>query len=91
MKKPMMMLAALPLVFFGTAAVADGHMEAGKAKFEEACVDCHYSDDFAGMPKDEIKGMIKAVAAGEVEHDEDLSGLTDEEIKALAAYMASAE
>jgi cytochrome c553 len=43
------------------------------------------------MPKDEIKGMIKAVAAGEVEHDEDLSGLTDEEIKALAAYMASAE
>jgi mono/diheme cytochrome c family protein len=84
-------LFALPLIFIGTAALADGHMEAGKAKFEAVCADCHYNDDFAGTSKDEIKGMIKAVAAGEVEHDEDLSGLTDEEIKALAAYMASAE
>jgi len=89
--RKLMTLLALPLVFFGTAALADGHMEAGKAKFEEVCADCHYNDDFAGTPKDEIKGMIKAVAAGEVEHDEDLSGLTDEEIGALAAYLASAE
>jgi mono/diheme cytochrome c family protein len=89
--RKLMTLLALPLVFFGTAALADGHMEAGKAKFEEVCADCHYNDDFAGTPKAEIKGMIKAVAAGEVEHDEDLSGLTDEEIGALAAYLASAE
>lgn len=84
-------LFALPLVFFGTAALADGHMEVGKAKFEAVCADCHYEDDFAGTPTDEMKSMIKAVSAGEVEHDEDLSGLTDEEISGLAAYFSSFE
>lgn len=84
-------LFALPLFFFGASAFADGHMEAGKAKFEAVCADCHYEDDFAGTPKDEMKSMIKAVAAGEVEHDEDLSGLTDEEISGLAAYFSSFE
>lgn len=89
--KKLIARCTLPLVFIGTAALADGHMEAGKAKFEAVCADCHYNDDFAGTPRDEIKGMIEAVAAGEVEHDEDISGLTEEEIGALAAYLASAE
>lgn len=89
--KKLITLTALPLVFFGASALADGHMEGGKAKFAEACEECHYSDDFAGTPKDEIRDMIKAVVAGEVEHDEDLSGLTDEEIDALSAFLASAD
>lgn len=89
--KKLITLFALPLVFFGASAFADGHMEAGKAKFEAVCADCHYEDDFAGTSKDEMKSMIKAVAAGEVEHDEDLSGLTDEEIAGLAAYFSSFE
>ena len=85
-------LFALPLVFFGASAFADGHMEAGKAVFnDQGCADCHYEDDFAGIAEDEMKSMLKAVAAGEVEHDEDLSGLTDEEIAGLAAYFASFE
>ena len=87
--KKMLSLAALPLILFGASAYADGHLEAGKAKFEAVCADCHYEDHFAGVAEDEIKAMIKAVAAGEVEHDEDLSGLTDEEISGLAAFFAS--
>lgn len=89
--KKLLTSIALPLFLFGASAHADGHMEVGKAKFEAVCADCHYEDHFAGTAEDEIKGMIKAVAAGEVEHDEDLSGLTDEEIQGLAAFFASYE
>lgn len=87
--KKLILLAALPFAFFASAAAADGHMEVGKAKFEAICSDCHYEDHFAGTSEDEIKSLIEAVRAGEVEHDEDLSGLTDDEVKGLAAFFAS--
>ncbi|MEJ2604920.1 MAG: hypothetical protein P8172_16860 [Gammaproteobacteria bacterium] len=86
--KKLMTLIVLPLAFFGASAHADAHMEMAKAKFEAVCADCHYADDFEGTSADELKGMIKAVVSGEVEHDEDLSGLTDDEIGALAAFLS---
>lgn len=88
---------AVPLLFLGVAAQADGPvdepMAGAKAVFLEKCEDCHYEDDFAGTSKDDIKAMIKAVVSGETEHDEDadLSGLSDDDIDALAGYFASFE
>lgn len=91
MKKFWIAMAA-PLMFLGSAAWAGGDVDAGKAAFESnGCADCHYEDDFAGVAKADIKGMLKAVAAGEVEHDADLSGLSDEDVANLAAYFASFE
>jgi cytochrome c553 len=79
---------AAPLMFFGTAAYAGGDAEAGKAVYnDQGCADCHYEDDFAGIPADEIKGMI----TGAEDHDPDMSGLTEEEVANLAAYFASVE
>ena len=81
---------AAPLMFFGTAAYAGGDAEAGKAVYnDQGCADCHYEDDFAGIPKDEIKTMIADAAAGD--HDPDLSGLSEEDIANVAAYFASAQ
>ncbi|WP_405232620.1 c-type cytochrome [Lentisalinibacter salinarum] len=81
---------AAPLMFFGTAAYAGGDAEAGKAVFnDQGCADCHYEDDFAGIPKDEIKTMITEAAAGD--HDPDLSVLSEEDIANVAAYFASFE
>ncbi len=79
---------AAPLMFFGTAAWAGGDAEAGKAVYnDQGCADCHYEDDFAGIPADEIKTMLKEAT----DHDPDLSGLSDEEVANLAAYFASVE
>jgi cytochrome c553 len=79
---------AAPLMFFGTAAYAGGDAEAGKAVYnDQGCADCHYEDDFASMPADEIVTMIK----GATDHDPDMSGLSDEDIANVAAYFASFE
>ena len=81
----------VPLAFFGASAFADGHIEAGKAVFEENCADCHYEDDFAGESKDDIMALINGVVGGEVEHKADLSGLSEEDLSNVAAYFASFE
>ena len=83
---------AAALLMSGGAAWAGGDVDAGKAAFEsKGCADCHYEDDFAGVAKADIKGMLKGVMAGEVEHDADLSGLSGEDVANLAAYFASFE
>ena len=81
-------LFSLPLVLWGTAALA-GDAEAGKAVFEASCADCHYEDDFAGESAEDITAMIKSVTGGEVEHKGDASGLSDEDVANIAAYWAS--
>lgn len=83
------MLAAVPLMFFGTAAYAGGDVEAGKAKFDEICSECHYEDDFAGETQEDMVGLVKSVVAGEVDHKKDLSGLSEEDIANVAAYFSS--
>ena len=87
MKKTWIAMAA-PLMFLGTAAWAGGDVEAGKAVYdEEACADCHYEDDFAGIPEAEIKTMITEAT----DHDPDMSYLSEEQVANLAAYFASFE
>jgi len=79
---------AAPLMLFGTAAYAGGDAAAGEAVYnDQGCADCHYEDDFAGVPADEIKTMLKEAT----DHDPDLSGLSDEDVANLAAYFASVE
>lgn len=91
MKKIWIAMAA-PLMFLGSAAWAGGDVEAGKAAYESTgCGDCHYEDDFAGMPEDEIKALIEGTVTGDIEHDPELSGLTDEQVADMAAFFASFE
>ncbi len=85
------MLAALPLMFLGASAYAGGDVEAGKAKFDEICSECHYEDDFAGETEEDMVGLIKSVVGGEVDHKKDLSGLSEQDIANVAAYFSSFE
>jgi cytochrome c553 len=76
-----LVLAAGGLTLGGVAA-ADEH-----ASKVEACLECHYADDFEGMPADEIAGLIEGME-DDPDHEPLLKDLTDEEIKALAEVFA---
>lgn len=70
-------------------AFAEGDVAMGKAKYDEACEECHYDDDFSGESAADIAGWIQEIVDGEVDHKGDIAGLTAEEIASLAAFFAS--
>lgn len=84
MKKLAIALISLPFVAFGGAALAADH---GAAK-AEACLDCHFGDDFAGSSAAEIEAMIRAALAGEVKHGPEIKDLAEDDIAAVAAWFA---
>ena len=63
-------------------------MEAGKAKAEEICADCHDPADWEGEDAAALESMIKDVVSGAVKHKKKLD-LTEAEIANVAAYWAS--
>ena len=75
--------AAAPAVVGSPALAGDG-----KAAFEKECGECHYADDFAGETKEDLMGLIKAMAGSE-DHP-DISGVSGKDLSAIAAYLASA-
>jgi cytochrome c553 len=80
-------LLSLPLVAFGSAALA-GDPAAGEAK-ADACLECHEPDYFAGEDAAAIEALIREVRAGEIEHKEDAPrDLAEEDIADVAAYFA---
>jgi cytochrome c553 len=81
-KLSLISLVALALASFSGASLADG-----KAKFDSACGECHFADDFGGEDVAELSGIIKGIVAGQVKHKQKIS-LTDAEISEVAAYMA---
>lgn len=87
--RKLLLIAVTGVGFALSGAALAGDAEAGKAKFNEVCADCHYEDDFAGESQEAILEKINGVRSGATEHQEDLSGLTDEEAAGIAAFWAS--
>jgi mono/diheme cytochrome c family protein len=77
--------ASIGAAGWGMAANAD---EAGKAKFEATCAECHEAGDFAGEDAKALGDTIKKIVAGQQKHKSKLT-LTDAEITSIAAYMAA--
>ena len=57
--KTRMLLGALPLVFIGSQALAEGDVAAGKAKYDAECEECHYDDDFSGETAADVAAWIQ--------------------------------
>ena len=83
------LLTAAAIAFVCAPAFADGDAAAGKTKFEAACEECHYADDFSGQAESDLAGAISAASKGEIKHPDDLSALSSEDIANLAAFFAS--
>jgi len=87
-------MRVLPLlvVFFlfavGAPAIADDAVGAAQAKFEDACEQCHYSDDFVEDAESVIEAMILAIMSGETKHRGDFSDLSNIDASNLAAFLA---
>ena len=78
--------ATLAVAGFGANANADA--AAGKAKFADACSECHEVADFEGESAAALADTIKKIVAGTQKHKNALK-LTDAEIADLSAYMAA--
>jgi mono/diheme cytochrome c family protein len=79
-------VATLALSGFSSIAAADA--AAGKAKFADACVECHEVADFEGESAQALTDSIKKIVAGQQKHKNKLT-LSDTEIADLAAYIAA--
>jgi len=92
MIKKLSLLAAAPLLFWGSVSTA-GDVAAGKAAFDANCGECHYEDDFSGESVEDIMGMINGVKSGEVEHkgSEETAAVSDADLANIAVYWASIE
>ena len=77
-------VAGLGVAGWSLSASAD----AGKAKFDAACAECHEAGDFEGEDAGALGDTIKKIAAGQVKHKGEIK-LSDAEIADVAAYMAS--
>lgn len=88
MKTKIAAIAGSVLLCFSAAVSAEGNIDAGKAKFDAKCEECHYDDDFSGESASEIAGLIQAIVDG-ADHKSDLSKLSAETVADLAAFFAS--
>lgn len=86
MKKLAIALLSLPLATLGGAALA-GDPAAGEAK-AGMCLDCHFSDDFAGQGAAEIEALIRKALAGEIKHAAEIKNLAEGDIADVAAWFA---
>ena len=76
-------------LILATAGASAADVQAGKAKVDKVCSECHQSADWKGTSEAELATMIKDVVSGKVKHAKKLQ-LTDAEIADIAAYWASA-
>ena len=68
----------------GTAA----DVEAGKAKVQQLCAECHQLSDWKGKSEAQMHDQIAAVVAGKAKHPKKPS-LSDTDVANIAAYVAS--
>jgi mono/diheme cytochrome c family protein len=81
---------SLALVLLGgTASATAADAEAGKAKVQQICSECHEAADWKGKSEADLQAKISSVVAGKVKHPKKLQ-LSDAEIANVAAYWASA-
>ena len=83
------LLTAISIACVCAPAFADGDADAGKTKFDAACQQCHYADDFSGQAEADLAGTISAASKGEIQHPTDISDLSSDDSANLAAFLAS--
>jgi mono/diheme cytochrome c family protein len=79
-------VATFAIAGFSTTASADA--AAGKAKFTEACSECHEVADFEDPTVAALTESMKKIVAGTQKHKKALK-LSDAEIADLAAYIVA--
>ena len=89
----LLVVSASVLAIASWAGSAQADAAAGKAKFTEACAECHEAGDFAGEKAADLSASLKKiVASGNMQngkpHKKALK-LTDAEVADLAAYMSA--
>lgn len=53
----------------------------------DACMDCHFAEDFAGEDSNALVEKLKAVRDGAVRHPPALQDVSDEDLAAVAAEL----
>jgi len=79
-------LTFLALPGFSLAADPD----AGRTK-AEACLACHFSDDFVGEREADILLLIEAIRAAGSGHPDDGNDLSETDLADIAAFFARGE
>jgi mono/diheme cytochrome c family protein len=81
-------LSLIPVVLSAAPAVQAADAQAGKAKFQQMCSQCHDVADWKGKSETQLAGMIRNVASGKAKHPKK-PALTDKEISDIAAWASS--
>jgi mono/diheme cytochrome c family protein len=81
------MCAAVLLLGISQAGTA-ADVEAGKAKMDKVCAECHQLSDWKGKTEAQMRDQIAAVVAGKAKHPKKPQ-LSDEDVANIAAYVAS--
>jgi mono/diheme cytochrome c family protein len=87
-RKPLIAVLSLLPVLLGivvTASAADA--QAGKAKFQQACSQCHDASDWKGKSEAQVAVMIKDRTSGKAKHPKRFD-LTNDEIANIAAWAS---
>jgi mono/diheme cytochrome c family protein len=82
-------LSSALVLLSATPAIQAADAEAGKAKVQQVCSECHEVADFKGKSEAELKSRISDIVAGKIKHKKKLQ-LTDDEVANIAAYLAGA-
>ncbi len=83
-----LILALTSLALPGLSLAADP--DAGRTK-AEACLACHFSDDFVGEPEADILLLIEATRTTDSEHPDASDGLSETDLADIAAFFAQGE
>ena len=85
MKKLLIAIAALGMVFFNATSLAGD--AAAKA---EVCIDCHDAEEFEGMTADEIAAATAEANANSDKMAKATADVSDEDLKEIIDYLVEA-
>ncbi|HUN76396.1 MAG TPA: hypothetical protein VMU40_17925 [Steroidobacteraceae bacterium] len=90
LKKPTLaVLSLLPVALLGMACAASAaDAQAGKAKFQQACSQCHDAGDWKGKSETQLAGMIKDRTSQKAKHPKKID-LTSDDVANIAAWASS--
>lgn len=85
-----LMIATLStLVAPAQRAFAAGNIDAGQAKVQQLCAECHRPRDWSGETTAALQSLIADIVAGKVKHSQRKLELTPQDVADIAAYWTS--
>jgi len=86
-KPPIAVFSLLPVLLGVAVTASAADAQAGKAKFDQICSQCHDVGDWKGKSEAQLAGMIRDVSSGKAKHPKKL-GLTSDEIANIATWVS---